>query len=255
VRWSYERTTEFDKKDLWHAYHVPIPLAVVEWRPWTDHEFTLSYGTGYRSGGQVYSGVITFDPERSQNLEFSWRAQWLGGALHTTISAFNGEVHNRYTYYLSSPSGDPILASVRNRGLEFELDADLSDQWRLRAGLGVLDSRFNSFVYRHGDPTSEAPPQTATLGARYGRANGWYAAADVYHAAAARYYDPAGRLPAYDVLSFRIGYQTTQWDAALIAANALDAEYVERIQLSPGNESGYRLGDPRRIELRVKRSW
>ena len=255
VRWSHERTTEFDTKNLWHAYQVPIPLAAVEWSPGTDHVFTLSYGTGYRSGGQIYTGIITFNPERSENLELAWRAQWFGGALHTTLSAFDGEIHDRYTYYLSSPAGDPLLASVRSRGLEFELDANVSELWQLRAGIGVLDSRFSSFVYRHGDPTSEAPPQTATLGARYGRAHGWYAAADAYHAAAARYYNPAGRLPAYSVLSFRIGYRAAQCDTALIATNALDAEYVERIQLSPGNESGYRLGDPRRIELRVKWSW
>jgi hypothetical protein len=255
VRWSYERTTEFARKDLWHAYHVPTPLAAVEWLPLADHVFTLSYGTGYRSGGQIYTGIVTFAPERSQNLELSWRALWLGGALHTTLSAFGGEIHDRYTYYLSSPDGNPILGSVRDRGLEFELDADLSARWQLRAGIGALDSRFSSFAYRHGDPTSEAPPVTATLGVRYGRAEGWYGAADAYRAASARYYNPTGRLPPYDVLSLRLGYRVTHWDAALIATNALDANYVERTQLSPGNESGDRLGDPRRIELRVKWSW
>jgi len=254
ARWLYERTTEFASGGS-YGYHVPIPLAVVEWRPWTEQAFTLSYGTGFRSGGQIDRGrVSAYAPERSENLELSWRAQWLDGTLHTAFSAFAGRIRNRYTYYLSSPDGNPILASVRDRGLEFELDAELSSRWRLRAGLGALNSRFSSLVYRYGDQTSEAPPQTATLGVRYGLAQGWYGAADAYHAAGAQYYNPSGYLPGYDVLSFRIGYRTAKWESALIATNALDEAYVDRVQLSAG-ELGYRLGNPRRIELLVKRAW
>ena len=255
ARWLYERTTEFASANRSYGYRVPIPLAVIEWHPWAEQAFALSYGTGFRSGGQIDRGRVTaYAPERSENLELSWRARWLDGALHTVLSAFEGTIRNRYTYYLSSPSGDPILASVRNHGLEFELDADLSDRWRLRAGFGALNSRFSSSVYRDGDATSEAPPQTATIGVRYGLAQGWYGAADAYRAAGAQYYNPSGYLPGYDVLSFRCGYRTAKWESALIATNALNEKYVERLQLSAA-EVGSRLGDPRRIELLVKKTW
>jgi hypothetical protein len=255
VRWLYEQTTEFGSQDRWYKYHVPIPLAVVEWRPWTDQAFSLSYGTGYRNGGQV-NPVVTYSPERSQNLELSWRAQWLGDTLHTALSAFNGKIRDRFTNYIFGTASDLTAGRVRERGLEFELTADLSDYWRLRAGIGVLNSHYSSFIYQYGDPTSEAPPQTATFGVRYGIARGWYGAVDAYHAAAALYYYPAaGRLPPYDVLSFRVGYRTRHWETALTVANAFDAKYAERIQLSAANQSGYRLGDPTRIELRAKRTW
>jgi hypothetical protein len=254
VRWQYEQTTVSTSSELSYGYHLPIPLAVVEWHPWTDQTFALSYGTGYRSGGQVNSGIITYSPERSENLEISWRAQWLGGSLHTSLSAFDGESHDIFTYELTSAVGNPILASVRDRGLEFELDDDLSDSWRLRAGVGALSSRYSSLAYLNGDPTSEAPPQTATFGVRYGLAKGWYGALDAYHAAAAQYYNPNGRLPSYDALSFRVGYRSPNWETALIMANALDAKFVERIEVSAANQFGYRLGDPRRIELLFKRA-
>jgi len=255
VRWLHERATQLASDQPQYGYRVPIPLAVVEWRPWTDQAFSLSYGTGYRTGGQVNTAAVTYSPERSRNLEFAWRAQWFSGAVHTTLSAFEGRIHDRFTYSLASPGGNPILASVRDRGLELELDADLSERWRVRAGVGVLSSRYRSLDFRYGDATSEAPPQSATLGVRYGLAAGWYAALDAYRAAAARYYDPPGRLPAYDVLSVRLGYRATHWETALIAANAFDTDYVQRVQLSAENQSGFRLGDPRRIELRFKRSW
>ena len=253
VRWLYERTSVLAATDHGYAYRVPIPLAVVEWHPWAQHTFALSYGTGYRSGGQVNSGTFSYNPERSRNLELAWRAQWFDDTMHTALSAFYGENSNRFTYYASNPAGAPILGSVRDRGVEFELDAKLAERWQLRAGVGALSSRFVSF--RSGDATSEAPPQTATLGLRYGTARGWYGAADAYYAAAALYYNPAGRLPPYDVLSLRIGYRTAHWDAALIATNALDATFAERVQSSAANQSGYLLGDPRRVELRVKSTW
>jgi hypothetical protein len=255
VRGLHEKTTAFASGGgVYHdTYDLPIPLSVVEWQPWVDHTFALSYGTGYRSGGNLDS-TVTFAPERSQNLEFSWRALWLSGSLHTTLSAFDGKIHDRFSYVLGF-DGEPLRASVRNRGLEFELTADLSDRWLLRAGIGSLNSHYSSSFFQYGDPTSQAPPQTATFGIRYGLAQGWYGAADAYHAAAATYYNPDARLPAYYALGVRAGYRSRHWDAALIATNTLDANYVERVQYSTANQFGYRLGDPRRIELLVKRTW
>jgi len=255
ARWVHEQMAGYPgQNDL--SYNVPIPLAVLEWLPWTDNGFTLSYGTGYRSGGLVNADV-SYVPERSRNIEFAWRAQWLDGSLHTALSAFDNEIHDRFTYFHANGAGDLTPGRVRDRGVEFELTADLSDHWRLRAGVGALSSRFSSFDYRYRDPTSEAPPQTATFGVRYGLAQGWYGALDAYHAAGAEYAisgQPVGHLPPYDVVGLRVGHQTANRDIALIAANALDARYVERFQFIAGSK-GYRLGDPRRIELRAKWNW
>lgn len=257
ARWVHERMGGYPG-GLDYAYRVPVPLSVVEWHPWTDHLFSLSYGTGYRSGG-LASAERAYVPERSRNIEFAWRAQWLGGALHTALSAFDDEINNRFTFATADASGNQGVLHVRDRGLEFELTADLSDRWRLRAGIGTLSSRYSSSVYRYrsGDSTAEAPPQTATFGVRYGLAQGWYGALDAYRAAAAAYDisgQLAGHLPPYDVLGLRVGFRSTNRDIALIATNALDAQYVERIQWTP-RQSGYRLGDPRRVELRVKWTW
>ena len=255
ARWVYEQMAGYPGQSDF-TYHVPIPLAVLEWRPWTDHALTVSYGTGYRSGGLV-SAEGGYVPERSRNVEFAWRAQWLGGSLHSALSAFDSEIHDRFTYFNAFGTGNLTPGRVRDRGLEFELTADLSDYWRLRAGIGALSSRFSSFDYRYRDPTSEAPPQTGTFGVRYGLAQGWYGALDAYRAAGAQYDisgQLAGHLPPYDVLGLRVGYRSANRDIALIAANTLDAQYVERIQRIAGR-SGYRLGDPRRVELRVKWTW
>ena len=255
ARWVREQMAGYPGQNAF-TYDVPIPLAVLEWRPWTDHAFLLSYGTGYRSGGLVNADAA-YVPERSRNIEFAWRAQWLGGSLHSALSAFDNQIHDRFTYRVGSDPGNSAPGRVRDRGLELELTADLSDQWRLRAGIGVLNSRYSSFDYRYGDPTSEAPPQTATFGVRYGLAQGWYGALDAYRAAAAEYdasRQPVGHVPPYDVLGLRVGYRTANRDIALIAANALDAQYVERFQFTAGRK-GYRIDDPRRVELRVNWTW
>jgi len=259
VRWLHERTAVAPTGDNHYSYQVPVPLATVEWRPWSAHTISLSYGTGFRSGGQENAAVAgsVYVPERTQNFEAAWRARWLDGTLDTTLRAFDAHAHDRYTYYLSSATGLPVLVSVRSRGVEFEFEDELSPRWRVRGGAGILSSHYHALVFPNNDPTSEAPPYSATLGVRYGLAQGWYGAADAYRAAAAQYYissSPAGRLPPYDVLGLRVGYRTAHWDTALIATNAYDSEYYQRIQVSFG-QFGYRLGDPRRVELRLKASW
>jgi len=255
--------------DFTVKYSLPTPLAVVEWHPWPDHTFTLSYGQGYRSGGPYGpgSGPDAFgfgglkSAERDDSVELAWRARWLDGSLKTTLSAFDGEVRNRFTYYLLDADGNPLGGRVRDRGLEFEANADVSESLRLRCGIGLLSSRYRSSLYLDGQSTAESPPQTATVGVRYGLSQGWYGAADAYHAAAAEYFNsgqPVGRLPSYAVAGFRLGYRSQRSDVALIVTNALDAHYIDRIL--PGfagtvlvNE--YRLADPRRIELRMSWSW
>jgi len=255
VRWVNESKSYKPNIDAELTSRLPIPLAVVEWRPRGDQAFSLSYGTGYRNGGPLPGAPMV--PERSENFELAWRARWFDGTLRTALSAFAGEIRDRFTYYRVDGSGNPLLGRVRDRGLEFELDADLSDYWKLRAGIGVLNSRYSALVYRYGETTSEAPPHTATLGIRYGLAHGWYAAMDAYRAASAQLElssNPSLRVPAYDVANFRIGYRSPHWDSALIATNTFGASYIERVQANTANP-GYRLGDPRRVELRVKWTW
>ena len=255
VRWVEESKSYKPVIDAEFTSRLPIPLAVVEWRPRHDQAFSLSYGTGYRNGGPLSGSPIV--PERSENFELAWRGQWFDGALHTALAAFAGEIRDRFTYYQLDNTGQPLLGRVRDRGVEFELDSDLSDYWKLRAGVGVLSSRYSAIAYRYGETTSEAPPHTATLGIRYGLAHGWYAAMDAYRAAGVQLElssNPTLRVPAYDVANFRIGYRSSHWEGALIATNAFGANYVERVQANLAN-LGYRLGDPRRVELRVKWIW
>jgi len=248
ARWVQEQVGGYPGHATQH-YRLPIPQAVIAWHPGTDQAFTLSYGSGYRSGGLLALG-IPYAPERSRNLEFAWRAQWFGGALHSALSAFDDAIRDRFSYV--RPTG-----RVRDRGLELEVAADLSERWHLRAGVGVLSSVYPSSVLRYGERTAEAPPQTATFGVRYGLAQGWYGALDAYRTAAAESEIsgvPVGRLPSYDVIALRVGQRSAGRDIALIVANALDTRYVERFDATAGR-NGYRLGDPRRVELRASWTW
>jgi outer membrane receptor protein involved in Fe transport len=62
-------------------------------------------------------------------------------------------------------------------------------------------------------------------------------------------------LPAYTLLDVRVGWRDEHWDAALIATNLLDADYISHVD--PGvNADGssalrLRLGDPRHVEARL----
>ena len=51
------------------------------------------------------------------------------------------------------------------------------------------------------------------------------------------------------------GLSGSRWDAALIATNLLDENYVARAEGSPGGAVRFRLGDPRQVEFRVAWRW
>lgn len=247
---------------------IGIPLALVEWSPMPDQTFSLTSGGGYRDGGiALYPPqLVVYKPENEQETEFTWRARW-SAATKTTLTVFNNDIRDRYTFNPSLPAGSTDSdGRATLRGAEFEVESQIASLWLLRAGIGVLDTTYRTFA--HGDvdlsgkPTPAAPSRTAVLGVRYGAQTGWYGAADAYHAEAAEsgpYEFPQLHRPPYSLLNLRAGFRTGPWDASLIVSNALDAHYVDRAELFPTLSEAslvrYRLGDPRRTEFRMTWTW
>jgi outer membrane receptor protein involved in Fe transport len=238
---------------------IPIPLAVIEWRPRPEQAVALSHGRGYRSAGTAVDG--TYRAEREETTELSWRAHWWDGRIKTAVTLFDGRARDRFVRPIDSTLG-LNSGNARIRGAELEVDAELGERWRARAGLGVLEARYTEFRDLDGERTAGAPPQTLSLGLRYGAARSWYGATDFYHAGSAQTGPLTSRplhLPAYSLLDARVGHRTEHWDAALIATNILDADYIVRVDnaITPTGTTPirYRLGDPCHLELRVAWYW
>jgi len=267
LRWLRDSMAEVNNApvfDISSHENLLLPLATVQWQPIDGHALVLSRTSGYRSGGSQPTldlrGYEQYPAERERSTELAWNAQW-AASTSSNFTLFHGMVTQRYTLNLTHDA--PGVAQID--GAELEVVHTFSPRWRARVGLGVLEARNRRGAGGEydrrlaGHRTGSAPPRTQFVGVRYGEKQGWFAALDAFHAAAAQS-GPINhrnqRRPAYTLLDGSLGYAADGWQATLVASNLTDAEYAERyVASSRVLPAGWRLGEPRRVELRLDFRW
>jgi hypothetical protein len=246
---------------------LPIPMATLKWIPSATQNLVLGYSWGFRSSGAVRQAAV-FDADRERDTELSWNAQWLDARVSTRATLFREDF---YAVATTSLGGYNQLRS-RQSGMEVEINAELFQDCRLRAGAGWLNGRDSASVLlseeNAGRHLAEAPTHTAVLGVRYGSDVGLYASADAYYSSSV--YDTSyllaienrflHRYPPFSLVDLRLGYRWRHWQGALTVSNAQDSVFFEKVsppslQAFPANARVFQLGDPRRVELRFSRSW
>lgn len=232
---------------------TPVPLIVGTWQIDASQRLTLSHGRGIRSSAGVRAEFIQ-PAERDDSTQLGWETRWWQDRLGIRASIFHTLIRERFHYVTNH-----VGARGRVYGAELEIDARLHRLWKLTLGLGRLHARYDYYRYLNTDPAPRlpgAPKQTALLGLRYGDGEGWYGAFDTYYATAAEStldINPGNRRPPYSLLDLRIGYRLSYADFSLAVTNALDELYLDRVDFRFNDrrqETRYRLGDPRRVELR-----
>ncbi|MBL8299273.1 MAG: TonB-dependent receptor [Rhodanobacteraceae bacterium] len=236
---------------------TPVPFLVGNWDINDNNRLSLSHGRGIRSAGT--RPEYTQKPERDDSSQLTWQANWFDERLKARLAVFRTLIRERF--HLATNS---IGARGRVHGAEFELDARLGERWRATLGLGLLDARYDYYRYYNENPSPRlpgAPKYTVLAGLRYGAEQGWYGTLDAYHAAEAETaldINPGNRRPAYSLADLRLGYRLDAADFSLTIANATDELYLDRVDFRYNvrrQETRYRLGDPRRIELRWQYEW
>ncbi len=237
---------------------TPVPLVVANWSVTDTQRVSLSHGRGIRSSAGVRPEFIQ-PAERDDSTQLAWESEWLAQRLKARMALFRTLIRERFHYVTNN-----VGARGRVYGAELELDARLSERWQATLGLGALNARYDYYRYYNEDPTPRlpgAPKYTALLGLRYGAAQGWYGTLDAYHTAAAETtldINPGNRRPAYSLADLRIGYRLDDADFSLAVTNAADELYLDRVDFRYNDrrqETRYRLGDPRRVELRWQYEW
>lgn len=237
---------------------TPVPLVVGNWNVSDAHRLSLSHGRGIRSSAGVRPEFIQ-PAERDDSTQLAWQSDWLDERLKARLALFRTLIRERFHYVTNH-----IGARGRVYGAELELDARLGQRWRATLGLGRLNARYDYYRYYNEDPSPRlpgAPKYTALLGLHYGAAQGWYGSLDAYHTAEAETtldINPGNRRPAYSLADLRIGYRLDDADFSLAVTNAFDELYLDRVDFRYNDrrqETRYRLGDPRRVELRWQYEW
>lgn len=232
---------------------TPVPLVVGNWQIDEAHRLSLSHGRGIRSSAGVRPEFIQ-PAERDDSTQLAWQSAWWEERLKARVALFRTLIRERFHYVTNN-----IGARGRVYGAELELDARLGARWQATLGMGRLNARYDYYRYYNEDPTPRlpgAPRYTVLFGLRYGAAQGWYGTLDAYHTAAAEStldINPGNRRPPYSLADLRIGYRLEEADFSLAVTNATDELYLDRVDFRYNDrrqETRYRLGDPRRVELR-----
>jgi outer membrane receptor protein involved in Fe transport len=245
---------------------TPVPLATLAWRPWqegaeqawTEQEFVLSHGRGVRNSGG-YVSYRLLQAETNDSTQLGWNASWLDQRLTTRFAAFHTRVRDRY-----QGTTDQVGARGQMHGLELELEARLSPRWRLNLGLGRQQGDYSVYQYDNEHPDAAVaglPLHTTLAGLHYGLDTGWYATLNYYRTSPADTSPGSGSLyrrDGYDLADLRAGLRRDDWELACIITNLLDRSYLDRVDLRSYtrlSEPRFRLGDPRRVELRWEYQW
>jgi iron complex outermembrane receptor protein len=152
--------------------------------------FFATYSVGYRAGGfngrvaSLEEAIQPYDPETVDNYELGVKSELFDNRLRLNATIFSMEYQDKQEE-LQLPSDqtdtgqktvviNPSSATIE--GIEFDVQAYLSQNLSLRANLGYLDSSYDDFVYT--DPEGSvvdlsnlefrrAPEWTGTLDATY----------------------------------------------------------------------------------------
>ena len=149
----------------------------------------FTYSKGYRSGGfngrvnSVIEAREAFDPETVDNYEVGIKSEWLDNRLRVNANIFFMEYEDKQEeLQLPDSSGTGQKTVVTNassatiQGIEFDVQAYVSDRFSLRANLGYLDTEYDNFQYTALDGSvvdlsslefRRAPDVTGTLDATY----------------------------------------------------------------------------------------
>lgn len=221
---------------------VLLPQLGLEWQPDERQRVGLRLSRAYHGGGVSFAPSLgttrPYDPEYSWDLELYGRLH-----PHETLALSVGLFHSwmedqQITF--DSPGGLSAIDSyTTNVGRSRRCGSELEARWQpwaplaLTGTLGWVHTQFEELslggVDRSGQPFPNAPEWTASLGASYQHASGFFASA-LFSWADATYTDPASpqvtALEPRRLLGARLGYSWEHASVYLFGSNLLDSDYA-----------------------------
>jgi iron complex outermembrane recepter protein len=230
------------------------PKVTVRWRP-TDS--VMLYGDvsrGFRSGGFNQSGVAgagvagvfdTFDEQIADTIEVGIKTQLADGRVNANLAAYSTDLSGAYYFIFLVQSSTQNLGSldeVHYDGLEFELDARVTDNFSLNLGLATMNDEVDrdaQIPYVAGKHVPLVSDYTVNLGANWVKplSNGMdFVVRGDYRIIGDTYWGPGdpGTNPLpwdqtvrdpVNTLDLRVGVQNDDWSLTVWAKNLTDEEY------------------------------
>jgi len=219
---------------------------------------------------------LVFASERLTNLEIGLESTLLGGRLGLRAAVFRmsreeAQLESWFVQYvpflwvglLDNADGD-------NTGAELDLDYTVTERWRLKASLGLLDTEVESlttfdidlddFVDRSGVDQTKSPSWQIYLGSEWTLGDDWRLAFDVDATDSERYgYYHDGTIGRSTLVGASLGRRFGATEVTLWARNLLDEKApVHGLYFGNDPRKGYvperylQLGEPRLVGLSAR---
>jgi len=151
------------------------------WRIAVDHDFSddimgyVSYTRGFKSGslnpGSISNAQVPVDPEIIDAYEVGLKTELFDRRLRLNLSAFYYDYRNIQVSAVTpqGTSRTENAASARLYGLDIDLQARPTQELMIRAGLNLLDSKYESYASAQATlpqvqgVTCSATPQQVTI--------------------------------------------------------------------------------------------
>lgn len=235
----------YENKEDWNSF---MPRVSLDWRFSDDHMAYASWAYSEKAGGfnvvTLSGGVLpeerTYEPESSDNYEIGIKSTFVDGRILTTLAAYYIQWEDQIVRAIGM--GGALLnanaGQTTSKGLEFEMMAQLSANWDMRAGFSYNDSKYDEYVLGilaaigqnpvlDGTELQYAPDWTGniSLGYTLPMSNGW----DWINRLDASYIDKQSIVQTADAfvgsasrLNFRTGFGNDKWNVTLWAFNLLE---------------------------------
>jgi iron complex outermembrane receptor protein len=232
------------------------PKVTLRWRP-TDH-VTL-YGDvsrGFRSGGFNQSGVSlagvagvkdTFDQQIADTIEVGVKTRFNNNRISLNAALFDTDLDGAYYFIFLFSSSTQNLGSIDKshyKGVEVELNANLTDNWNLNFAYATTDSNIKAdaeIPQSVGTKVPLVPQYTLNVGTSWTKPLNRKSGTSVvirgdYRRVGETFWGPGSSLIApipwdqiprdpYDVLDVRAGLQGKDWELTVWSKNVLNEKY------------------------------
>ena len=239
------------RKETWDAMQ---PKFTLRWRPDENNTLYGDLSRGFRSGGFNQSGVAlagvagvfnTFDEQTADTLEIGWKGQFADGRVSTNLAYYQTDLEGAYYFIFLVASSTQNLGSldeVEYDGLEFELNALLTDTFSLNLGVATMNSEITSdasIPHVVGQEVPLTSDYTFNLGFNYAKPlesgrefvvrTDLHSIGDTYWGPGDPSFAPLGwnqtvRDPV-NVVALRAGVQGDDWSVMAWSKNLFDEEY------------------------------
>lgn len=221
---------------------VLLPELGLLWRPDGGGTVGVRLSRGHRGGGVSFApslgSTLPYEAESSWDLELHGRVEPLE-TLELSAGIFHSWLEDQQITF-DSPGGLKAIDSyVANAARSRRYGSELEARWQpwlplaITGTLGWAHTGFDELVLdgvdRSGQPFPNAPEWTASLGASYQHASGFFASA-LFSWADDSYTDPASpavtALETRRLLGARLGYSWQNASLYLFGSNLLDCDHA-----------------------------